>query len=618
MAYNSPVTSSKTKFRIIVLGGIITSFFIILLYNLFLLQVVNTLEYKQRAHVITRRSTIIFSKRGKIYDRNYNIPLVSNEESFAIDIIPGEIEREKIEEIFLRISNVLNINYDDITDKIEEKYYSLNEPFQIVNNVNKETIFFIAEHIQDFPGIVWRSEPKRNYLYTKTVGSLSHLIGYIGNISTDEYHELLNKGYSNDDIIGKSGIEKFYDLILRGEDGRRYRVADITGRSISNFDDEIVPPENGNDIVLTIDADIQLLSEKALGERKGSVIVLKPASGEILAMVSYPWYDPEVFTGNPVKLEELQSDPQSPLLNRAIQSSYPPASVFKIVLTTGVIEENAFPIDKTVYCDGSFYYGNQYFNCWKLSGHGALDLRLGLANSCNVYFWTVGLELGAENIFKYANEYGLGRYTGIDLPQENAGFLPSFEWKENRYQMKWLGGDTLNLSIGQGWTLLTPMQVANMVAMVVNEGISYVPHLVKEIRDPETGKIVSVTEREVLSTSSISNDTFQIVKEAMRKVVTSGTLRFIITTPFEIAAKTGTSEIGRDGDYHSWFVAYGPYNAEPEDQIVLLVMVEAVPDNWEWWGPKAGNTILHGIFSDQTFEEVVDDLNLWYMRESLD
>jgi penicillin-binding protein 2 len=618
MALNGNISSQTTKSRIIIFNAIIILFFIIILYNLFLLQVVNTLEYKKRAEVVTRRSTIIFAQRGKIYDRNYIIPLVNNEEAFVIDIIPGEIENSKIDEVFIRISNILDIDVTDILDKIDEKYYSLNEPFEIANDVSKETIFYIAEHIQDFPGVVWRSEPKRNYLFTNTVGSLSHIIGYIGNISSDEFHELLNKGYTDDDSIGKSGIEKYYDLILRGEDGKRYRIADITGRKTSNIDDKIVPPVNGNDIILTIDSNIQLLSEKALGMRKGSVIVLKPSTGEILAMVSYPWYDPEVFTGNPEKLDELRTDPESPLLNRAIQSSYPPASVFKIVLITANVEDNVFPADRTVYCSGSFYYGNKHFYCWKRYGHGYLDLRLGFANSCNVYFWTIGLELGAERILRFANEYGLGRFTGIDLPQEREGFLPSPGWKENRYQMKWLGGDTLNLSIGQGWTLITPIQIANMVAMVVNKGTSYVPHFLKEVRDPETGRIISTTEREILSTSSISKDTFEFVQEAMRSVVTSGTCRNIISTPFEIAAKTGTGEVGVDGNYHSWFAAFGPYDANPEDQIVLVVMVEAVPGDWEWWGPKAGNTILHGIFTDQTFEEVVDDLNLWYMREYME
>lgn len=618
MASKNTVSSQTTKLRIIILNSIIILFFIILVYNLFLLQVVNTIEYKKRAEVVSKRSTVIYAQRGKIYDRNYNTPLVSNEEAFAIDLIPGEIDREKIHDVFLLVAETLDMDYEDIAKIIDEKHYSLNEPFEIANDISKETIFYIAEHIQNFPGIVWRSEPKRNYLFTNKVGSLSHIIGYIGNISTEEFHELLNKGYTDDDVIGKSGVEKYYDLILRGKDGRRYRVADITGRKITNIKDEIEPPKNGKDLILTIDKDIQLLSEKALGKRKGSVIVLKPTTGEILAMVSYPWFDPEVFTTDPEKLAQLGSDPKSPLMNRAIQSFYPPASVFKIVLATTGLEDENFDPDKRIYCPGYFYFANKYFYCWRKSGHGSLDLRLGLANSCNVYFWTIGLELGPESILKYANEYGLGRFTGIDLPQEAEGFLPSPEWKENRYQMKWLGGDTLNLSIGQGWTLITPIQIANMVAMVVNKGTSYVPHVLKEIRDPDTGEIITEKEREVLSTSSISKETFEKVQEGMRSVVTDGTCRFIITTPFQIAAKTGTGEVGVDGDYHSWFAAFAPYDAPPEDQIVLVVMVEAIPDNWEWWGPKAGNTILHGILTNQTFEEVVDDLNLWYMRENME
>jgi penicillin-binding protein 2 len=334
-------------------------------------------------------------------------------------------------------------------------------------------------------------------------------------------------------------------------------------------------------------------------------------------MVSYPWYDPNDFYtdegGN--EFTRLSLDANFPFLNRAIQSSYPPASTFKVLLTTAVVEEETFPQEQEVICEGSIFFGDRVFLCHKKTGHGALSLMQGLAQSCDVYFYTIGTEaLGIDVIADYSRRFGFGQISGIDLPGEVQGLVPSPQWKESVYNAPWLGGDTVNISIGQGYLTTSPIQIANMIAMIVNEGTIYKPHLVKEIRDPISGKILEQIEPTVLRSSSIRESTFETVQQAMRGVITDGTAKVVITTDaVEVAGKTGTAEVGYADRWHSWFAAYAPYNAEnPEDQVVVVTMVEAA-NEWEWWAPKAANIIFQGIFADQTFDEAVEDLNLWYL-----
>ena len=609
------------KRRLILLAGFVLVIFLLMIIYLFLLQVVNSPEYQERARAVARRSITISARRGEIYDRNFDVPIVSNVDSFAVSLIPGEVPMDQIEDIFEKISVLLKMDINDIRSKIKKKYYRQVQPFEIKNGVARDTIYYLAEHIQDYPGVTWNSKPKRSY-YAKN--SLSHVLGYVDTITNEEMQVLYNRGYGFDAVIGKSGIEKYYDEILRGTEGKRFKIVDVKGKQTSAQVDSEIPPESGKNVVLTIDRRIQDLCEKALGKRNGSVIVLKPETGEILAMVSYPYFDPNIFTSesSSEKYRESALDPQSPFLNRAIQSVYPPASVFKIILTTATVEDEIFPVTETVVCEGKMFFGDRMWNCWKKTGHGPLALMMGLAKSCDIYFWTLGLRIGVERILSFTQDFGLGKSTGVDLPGERVGFLPSPEWKEQIHHMKWLGGDTMNLSIGQGWALVTPLQIANMVALVVNEGVIYKPHLVKEIHDPETGDVIKSVDREILHRSYIKPSTFKFVQEAMRMVITEGTAKYVITSnAVEAAGKTGTGEIGLEESFHSWFTAYAPFETrDPSERVIIVVMVEASKDadEYEWWSPKAGNAILQGIFANQSYEEAADTLNLWYLKENMD
>lgn len=605
-----------SKARILFINILVTVSLSILIIYLFTLQIVEGIKYQKQAKEILKRDIPIIAQRGQIFDRYYDVPLVYNIDSFAVDVIPGDIPNEMKEEIFFRLAKVLQIEVSEVRKRIPLRFYNNYQPREIKSGVSYSKIAYIAEHIEEFPGVTWHNKPIRGYLFTN---SLAHILGYTGDIADDELNTLYNKGYTLNSTIGKSGIEKQYDFILKGKDGKRFKIVDVKEKQLKAKADEDIPPEPGHTLVLTIDRHLQLLAQKALGERIGSAIVLKPATGEILAMVSYPWFDPGIFYSESAaeKFKDLSLDIRFPFLNRAIQAQYPPASVFKLIMSTAMIEEDAFPISEKINCTGKMELGDRVAHCWKKHGHGKLDFFKALANSCNIYYFTVGIEyIKIDTIVRYARIFGLGSETGIDLPEESPGFLPTPEWKYKKEHMKWLDGDTMNISIGQGWTTVTPLQLANVVAMIVNEGTVYKPHLLKQIRDSITGDVVREIQKEVLHEALISKKTFDLVKKAMRTVVTEGTGgRLITTRAVKVAGKTGSPETGEEGEYHSWFVSYAPHDADPEDQVVVVAIIEEVNIE-KWWAQRTVNIICQGIFANQTYEEAAVTLYPW-MRKSI-
>jgi len=573
------------------------------------MQILSGEQYRSHAQDISRRTEVLPSQRGEIYDRNYTRVLAQNADSFAVSIVPAEVPRGQVPELIANVAAILGIPANEIEAKIPQRYYHLYQPVEITANVPYHMIAALAERKDSLPGVSWNSKPVRNYV---DLGSLSHIVGYVGDITRDELTQLYNQGYQQGDVIGKTGIERQYDDLLRGKDGRETRTVDVRGRGVSG-QRERTPPEMGKNLVLTIDRRIQTLAEQALGERIGAVVVMRP-TGEILALVSYPWYDPNIFTrGERGEYQILVNDPNKPFLNRAIQSSYPPASAFKVVMTTGILAENAISPDKTVDCPGEIEYGNRQWRCHvRRPGHGRMNLHRAMAQSCDIYYWQVGRDnLGVERIVSYARDYGFGSVTGIDLPGEIEGFIPTPQWKTRRFHERWQGGDTMNMSIGQGYTLVTPIQMANMVAMVVNNGKIYQPYILKEVRDPISGAIERRTLPELAHTSDIDPSIFEAVRRDMRGVISEGTAQFPLNIKtVQIAGKTGTGEVGLQDRWHSWFAAYAPYTANnPEEQVIVSVIVEAV-NPWEWWAPYASAIIFQGIFANQNYDEAVQSLGL--------
>jgi penicillin-binding protein 2 len=601
--------------RLIGIGVVLSAIILLYLMQLFSMQIINNVRFTQDATQISQKSVSITAKRGEIFDRFHEVPLVQNVDSFQVNFNPAEASASEIPRILSRLSVLLRIPFSLLDQKVPERLYTSFQSIELRHGIDYATVSQIAEHRDDFQGVTWESNPIRNYV---NIGTLAHVIGYVGSINQEELQVLYNQGYGMRSLIGKSGIEKNFDLVLRGKDGTRFRTVDVNGRNVSSNSTDKIIPESGKDLVLTIDRRIQILAEKALGPRNGSVVVLRPATGEVLAMVSYPYFDPNKFYTEEASQEftRLQTDPTFPLINRSIQSAYPPGSTFKIIMTTAILGDKVIDPARTVVCTGSIEVGDRVFKCNKLTGHGVVNLAKGLAQSCNIYFYKAGLEnLGIERIDDYSKKFGLGQLSGIDVPGEISGLVPTPKWKEKNLNYPWLGGDTVNISIGQGYLQVTPMQMANTVAMISNMGRVYRPHLVKSVFDPLTKK-VEETQPEIIYENPLTPEVWTAVQNNMRGVITEGTAAVVITTKaVKVAGKTGTAEDGGKGSSnHSWFVAYAPWDdPNPENRIVLAVQVEKT-NEWEWWAPKAADMIFQGIFGNQTYEEAVQTLKPWYIN----
>ena len=591
-------------------------FFALYFFRLYSMQIIHGESYRNQSRKISSHVTVLPAQRGEIFDRNAELPMVINSESFVVELTPGEIPSGKYDTVAGKLAAFLGISKEEIDRKVPRNSRRAYTSIPIRRNVPFNVISNIAENKTDLPGVTWISKPKRNYLHT---GSLSHIIGYVGDINQDEVTLLYNQGYTKNSIVGKTGIEKQYDLLLQGKSGYEMSTVDVHGKIIS--DSAIVePPQIGKNLILSIDSDIQKLTEEALGQRVGAAVVLKPTTGEVLSMVSYPYYDNNIFSSDDSSTEykKLVNDSSKPLINRAIQVSYPPASTFKIIMSTAMLQEKAFPSASKVECTGRMYYGDRLFRCHLRTGHGWLDMKNALAQSCDVYYWTVGRDyLGIEKIASYSREFGLGKSSQIDLPSQVSGLVPTAEWKEKKYHEKWKGGDTMSCSIGQGYMEATPLQLANMVAMVSNEGVIYKPHLLNEVRDPVSGELIQKIEPQVLTESTIDKEVWKEVQEAMRYTITDGTPRdAMMNKTVQIACKTGTAEVtGYTDSWHSWLVAYAPYDAPPEDRVCVALIVEAC-NKWEWWAPYATNIIIQGIFAHQTCDEAIKALGYQYLMHN--
>lgn len=610
--HNKSGSSQEKKTKISFLSITLIVVFSLYTLILFKIQVLEGQHYKEESEIISQRTRTLPAQRGEIYDRNFDTPLATNSDSFAVYFSPAEADKN-YDTVVAKLAQFLGVTKSDIDSKIVSK--NTYTSYEVKSFVTFEQISNIAENITDLPGVSWGAKPIRNYHFEAE--SLSHVVGYMGNITKEELKVMYNSGYTENSVIGKMGIEKEYDSLLKGKPGIEYRTVDANGKIISDTP-YTEYPEMGNNLILTIDTTIQKLAEEALGDRVGAAIVLKPSNGEILAMVSYPYYDSNIFNTENYSKEyaKLESTPNNPLLNRAVNASYPPASTFKVVMSTAMLAEDVIPSSKEIECEGYLDYGGRTFKCHVgIPGHGYLDLKHGLAESCNVYYWTLGRDyLGVDLISSYAKDFGFGESLEIDLPSSSEGFIPTAQWKERRYHQKWLGGDTMNLSIGQSYTLVTPLHVANMMAMIANEGKIYEPHLLKEVRDPITNEVIEEIEPKILHSMDLDTAIWQELKEDLLYTATEGSAQYPLKNKVvKFAGKTGTAEVnGYDDSWHSWFVAYGPYDAPVEEQVVVCVLVEAC-NTWEWWAPYASNIIFQGIFANQTYDEAIDELGFRYL-----
>ena len=566
--------------RLYVIGIIIICMFAIFFLQLINLQIFQGREFSEKSRMNMENNIPLPASRGEIYDRNFstdkqNIVLATNRPAFNIIVIPAQYKEKN--QFYYAIKNIcalLQLPYEEIlTDLKSTNPYNR---YIIQEDVPFDIVVTIATNQDKFPNIMWEDAPVRVYPFNNM---FSHVIGYIGSLTKEEYNTYKDVGYKYYQKIGKAGIERQYDSILRGVDGYVRRIVDAKNRTEG---EEIGQhPKSGYNIVLTLDYDVQKTAYTALGDNRGSVIVMKPATGEIISIVSKPDYDPNlIISKNNIKIiTELNNDKNKPFLNRAIQSRYPPASTFKLVTSIAALEEEKWDPAITRYCPGKYTlkgYVDRDFYCYQ--AHGSVNLLWAIARSCSVYFYQLGLKLGPTTIFNYAGYLGLAETSGIDIPGEITGFIPSKKWKLKTFGQPWFDGDTVNLSIGQGFMLVTPIGMMDFLSAIVNSGVVFKPHCIKEIRSIDNTSVVSVVIPEKLREIPLSPTTLDTIKQGMRMAVVNGTAARLGYLKVQMCGKTGTAQTRskrqEDVSQHAWFVGFGPYDSHPEKVVAIVVMVE--------------------------------------------
>ncbi|PIR06322.1 MAG: penicillin-binding protein 2 [Candidatus Komeilibacteria bacterium CG11_big_fil_rev_8_21_14_0_20_36_20] len=554
--------------------------FLFLLLTLFIravyLQVIRGDNFRNIAEGNRIRSDIIPSNRGLIYDRFGNL-LVKNESYFFLyltsDLLPeDELTKEKL---FDDLANVLKINKDEIKERINTN--NVNGEVLIYENLEYEQAIQLMIMSEDNLSIKVTHEPRRQYFAEL---GLSHILGYLGAVTEDD---LEDGKYQSHDRLGKSGIELIYEDVLKGRDGIRHVEVDALYRDKNIV--SMTEPIDGSDIVLTIDAQAQKKLAEIMDDNsvrynkpKMAAVVLDAKDGGVLAMNSLPTFDNNIFTTvlNQDDYQKIISDPNAPLLNRAMSGTYPLGSIFKTVVGSAALEEGLINASFTVRSTGGVTVGNNFFPDWRPGGHGLTNIYWAIADSVNTFFYSIGggnnqwlnVGLGVDKMMDYAKKFGLGKETGIDLNMESAGFLPSKEWKEKTYGERWYLGDTYNLSIGQGYLLATPLQAAVLMSYFANNGQVYQPHL---IRQTEEDKIIEDFDPQLALTNIISSDNLNIIRQGLRETVARGTAQSLQSVPVKVAAKTGTAQFNNNKSPHSWLAAFAPYD---DAKIVITVMVE--------------------------------------------
>jgi penicillin-binding protein 2 len=612
--------------KVIIFRAFVVVAFAALAFQTWQLQIVQGDEYAEMAAGNRFRLKSIDAPRGVIYDREGRL-LAGNVPSFAVSIVPADLPEEDEDRVLQYLSTLLDvpISSSDVSryetedvdrsslagaegyepepqlkERLEAGRDAPFTPVRVKSNVARETAFIIEEQRLELPGVIVEIEPLREYI-SGTL--LAHITGYVGHIPEQELDSYVGDGdsdYDTNDIVGLTGVELTYEDELRGQKGQSHVEVDVTGREIQTIGTQ-VDPVPGNNLVLTLDADLQAAITEILergirdaGSESGVVVAMDPRNGEILAMVSLPSYDANLFIGGIAEEDYalLSDDPRHPLVNHAISGQYPPGSTFKVVTAAAGLEQGTVTRSTTIFCPGTIWIPHRFapddpelaqpFNCWLKTGHGAISMVEAIAQSCDIYFGVLGggygefEGIGQAALAQYALYFGLGEPTGVDLPGETAGLVPEETWKRLTYGETWVTGDTYNAAIGQGFILTTPLQILNATAAVANGGELYRPQAVREIRDAD-GNVVRAFTPHLIRSVPVSDENLAMVREGMRAAVTHGTAMSANLGGVVVAGKTGTAEFPGQRDWegnlptHAWFTAFAPYD-DPE--IALVVFVE--------------------------------------------
>jgi penicillin-binding protein 2 len=544
--------------RIKIVHFLFNGLFILVGLSIVNLQIVHGQRFRALSDKNCIRLVPQIGARGKILDRQGRL-IAGNKLIYNVMILPQELTQQ--EETLKVLSRVLGDSPKVYLETLKRRYAGGSVPVEVAKNIDSRKAIALEELKNDFPAILIESRPVRAYPF----GSLAcHVLGYIGEIDRWRLTKLENYGYNTKDLVGNGGVEEKYDYYLRQEEGGLSLEVDHLGNIVRTLG--FSPAKNGKDICLTLDLSIQQIVDSELGDRKGCVILMDPANGEIIALASGAHFEPSLFAeqeGSAVA--SLFNNPDSPLINRAISATYPPGSVFKPVLAAAGLETGKIKPVTTFYCKGSLQVGRKEFLCWNT--HGRQNLGKAIANSCNVFFYNTGLLLGPQAIHDYAVKFGFSKPASFELPYEASGFIPSPLWRKLNKFKNWYNGDTANFSIGQGEVLVTPLQVVRMMAVFANGGNLVTPSIVRSI----DGKDVSGMRKKALRLP-LKAENMEVIRRGLRDTVKdpSGTGNVLSGLPVSVAGKTGTAQTGK-GTSHAWFSGYFPFE---KPKYVMCVFLE--------------------------------------------
>lgn len=556
--------------------------------RLWQLQVLQGEYYAQLADTNRLRIHHVAAPRGLILDRR-GTPLVLNRPAFSVSILPMELREPT--RVLPELARVLGISQEELWSRWERARSRPFEPVRVRRDVGMRVVTLLEERREELRGVQVEAEPVRVYPFG---AAAAHVLGYLGEVSADELEALRPRGYRAGDLIGKAGVERSYDTVLRGDDGEHVVEVDVAGRPLRVLREQ--PGRPGNTLVLSLDWELQQEAERQLRGWSGAVLAMDPRTGEVLVMASSPSFDPNAFSVGISERQwrQLVQDRRNPLLNRATAAAVEPGSVFKVVTGLAALQEGrAGPASRFV-CTGSLRLGRWVFR--DLQAHGVVDFTTGVAQSCNVMFWMLGRSLGPERLATYARRLGFGQPTGVDLPLEATGVIPDADYKQRTWREPWYPGDTLNMAIGQGFVLVTPIQVARALSAVANGGVLVQPRLARAVLSPE-GQVVRTFPPTVQGRVELSPSALKALRRGLEAVVERGTGQAARVEGLRVAGKTGSAETPR-GRPHAWFAGYAP--AE-DPRIVVVVLVEhgyrgglnaapiarAVLSRW-WEGQRAG------------------------------
>ena len=518
------------------------------------------------------RSVIMEPARGLIYDRN-GVLLANNVPSFTLYVSLEDVTDR--EGLIRQLTNLLGLDEALIRKKLTARG-SKQLPRKVKDRLTLREATLIESHRLDLPGVMVQVESQRNYPGGTTA---SHLLGYVGEVSPEQLEKPEFSELHQGSVVGQYGVEKFFDRLMRGQAGQKSIEVDAIGHEKRTV--VVEQPHAGDNLYLTIDVRLQKVAENLLGEESGAIVALDPRTGDVLAMASRPGFDPNVLSREltPKQWAEIVQDEGRPLNNRASQGQYPPGSVYKVMMAAAALETKTVTPSTTIFCNGGYQFGRRLYHDWKAGGHGSVDLRHALVQSCDVYFYTVGQRMGIETMASFAHQFGLGEETGIELPSERIGIVPSEAWKRKAKNEPWLPGETISASIGQGYVSVTPLQMASLIGTVANDGAMFRPRLVQAVMDRATGELQrrpAVLKR----TLNLRPGILPVIKDALAGVVKEGTATKAQSALVTIAGKTGTAQMtalrtGPEKDIpkkfrdHAWFVAFAPVEA-PTIAVAVL------------------------------------------------